>query len=216
MGLMRSDVERNGALVHVASASGAGVATLVVTNPLWVVKTRLQIQDMGLRTSWGHYSGTFQAMSRIIKEEGISKLYSGVVPSMLGITHVAIQLPLYEHIKQKLASRGDRSHDRLTVSELIIASSVSKMAASLVTYPHEVLRSHMHVKGTAPFSGLKETIKLITRDSGLRGFYRGCGVNLCRTVPSAAITFTSFELIYRLFKKVMFKKKNEMEDLAVS
>lgn len=34
----------------------------------------------------------------------------------------------------------------------------------------------------------------------MRGFYKGCGMNLLRTIPAAAITFTSFELILRSIK----------------
>jgi len=34
----------------------------------------------------------------------------------------------------------------------------------------------------------------------LKGFYKGCGTNLLRTTPAAALTFTSFELIQRQIK----------------
>ena len=42
-------------------------------------------------------------------------LHSGLAPTMLGVTHVAIQFPLYEYLKVQLAARGGgRSPDQLT------------------------------------------------------------------------------------------------------
>jgi hypothetical protein len=42
--------------------------------------------------------------------------------------------------------RGCRT-DELSASELVVTSAFSKMVASTITYPHEVVRSYMHVTG---------------------------------------------------------------------
>ena len=58
-----------------------GYSSMQVTNPLWVVKTRLQTQHMGIRmgrASGGKspmYKGTFNALNRIARQEGIAGLY---------------------------------------------------------------------------------------------------------------------------------------------
>lgn len=95
--------------VHMVAAAGAGAATMLITNPLWVVKTRLQTQDMGIKMGRGRnnmlYRGTTDALIRIAKEEGISGLYSGLGPSLLGVMHVVIQFPLYEYLKNRLSQR---------------------------------------------------------------------------------------------------------------
>lgn len=184
------------------SAIGAGVSTVLVTNPLWVVKTRLQTQDMGLKTNWTRYKGTIDGLRQIIRKEGCSRLYAGLVPSLIGVAHVAVQFPLYEHLKMRLSRRSRGRHGQLSFRDYVVASGVSKMVASTVTYPHEVLRANMHFNGTKPFSGLRATLRAIMKEEGIRGFYRGCGVNLCRAVPSAAITFTSFEMISTCLKGI--------------
>ena len=209
-------------LRHMTSAAGAGAATVLVTNPLWVVKTRLQVQhSRALRGSMptrAVYAGTLDALRRVATEEGARGLYSGLAPSLAGIAHVVIQFPVYERLKLELAqgkdvfgirragtASGDASRGigDLTGLELACASAVAKMVASSVTYPHEVIRSHMHVQGLGPFGGVLGLIeKIYAEGGGLRAFYRGVGTNLIRTTPAAAITFTSYELISRQFQEL--------------
>eukprot|EP01116_Phalansterium_solitarium_P000220 TRINITY_DN10129_c0_g1_i1.p1 TRINITY_DN10129_c0_g1~~TRINITY_DN10129_c0_g1_i1.p1 ORF type:complete len:348 (+),score=103.68 TRINITY_DN10129_c0_g1_i1:160-1203(+) len=182
-------------LVHVLAAVSAGACTNLVTNPLWVMRTRLMTQSAGP----DYYAGMWSGLIKIAREEGVHGLYKGLVPSLFGLVHVGVQFPLYEKFKADLASR--RPDRELSALDLVAASSASKLLASVVAYPHEVLRSRlMDQDPTRPvrYTGLVDAIRRIYHDEGVRGFYKGMPTNLIRVVPACAITFTSYELLKRL------------------
>lgn len=59
------------------AAAGAGVATLLVTNPLWVVKTRLQTQHLNI-------SHSRRGVRRCIRREGWGETVSEGLPAAAG------------------------------------------------------------------------------------------------------------------------------------
>lgn len=62
---------------HMVAAAEAGILTLVMTNPIWVVKTRLclQYEGMPVKNSHSKYGGMVDGLSKIYKHEGVRGLY---------------------------------------------------------------------------------------------------------------------------------------------
>lgn len=206
-------------IVHCMAAVTAGMALSIAVNPIWVVKTRLMVQgakQSSPKTPTSipknlheptHYRGTFDAIRTMYKQEGLGVFYSGLVPSMFGLVHVGIYFPIYESFKKALkcdaAGIRDTSLDvhegRSLVWRLIAASLASKILASTMTYPHEILRTRMQMQNHHEKVTVTQAIRTIYQNEGWRGFYAGYSVNMARTVPASAVTLVSFEFIKAYF-----------------
>ncbi|SCU91331.1 LAMI_0E05468g1_1 [Lachancea mirantina] len=193
---------------HSLSAFSAGAVSTMLTNPIWVVKTRLMLQTHVNENSTT-YRGTIDAFKKIYRTEGVRALYSGLLPSLFGLVHVAIHFPVYEKLKVWLhCNTGASSDHNLDMGRLIVASCTSKMVASLLTYPHEILRTRMQLKSLprqVPDEIHHSLIKITLhtyKSEGFLGFYSGFMTNLVRTVPASAITLVSFEYFRKYFRQL--------------
>src|SRR5271170_1605988 len=136
------------------SSLTAGACSTVLTNPIWVIKTRLMSQSNkaasdGMRAPW-HYTSTFDAARKMYRNEGIRSFYAGLTPALLGLTHVAVQFPLYEYFKLKFTGYGMGDHPPEDSGGhwmgITAATFLSKICASTATYPHEVIRTRLQTQ----------------------------------------------------------------------
>ncbi|GFZ48053.1 Mitochondrial NAD(+) transporter 1 [Saitozyma sp. JCM 24511] len=126
--------------VHIVAAMTAGATGTVLTNPLWAQAV--------LPASASRYRNTPEAFLSIYRTEGLRAFYKGLLPSLIGVSHVAVQFPLYEKAKS-WADRGQGGtgdHSSLSPGTILMCSAFSKMVASLATYPHEVLRTRLQIR----------------------------------------------------------------------
>ncbi|KIY44767.1 mitochondrial NAD transporter [Fistulina hepatica ATCC 64428] len=185
--------------LHIMSAMVAGAASTCLTTPLWVIKTRFMTQ----RRDEPRFRHTLDAARSIYRAEGVKAFYRGLLPSLLGITHVAVQFPLYEQLK--MWARRYEGHEPSSQA-ILLCSATAKMTASIATYPHEVIRtrlqiqrlllSEQHVVDTSR-RGVISTTKKIIRREGWRALYKGLSINLLRTVPNSAVTMLTYELLMK-------------------
>ncbi|KAI8911770.1 mitochondrial carrier domain-containing protein [Gorgonomyces haynaldii] len=213
---------------HLLSAVQAGVTSAVITNPLFVVRTRIMTQPSSYSPfAPYYYRSTLDGLVTLARKEGVQALYKGIGPTLLGVSHVAIQFPLYEQFKRYLARDNDPS--RMDSRSILLASAAAKLIASSITYPHEVIRTRLqtqtkvHVEAhstptcgqlahsrslstrasSAPkehrarphYRGLVHAGKVIFRNEGLRGFYKGFYASLFRNIPAAAMTIFTYEFL---------------------
>ncbi|KAI9299108.1 mitochondrial carrier [Neoconidiobolus thromboides FSU 785] len=185
--------EVNSSFVHMISAMIAGCVSTIATTPLWVIKTRIMTQS---KTTVYCYNGTIDAFKKIWLQEGISGFYRGLVPSLIGVSHVIVQFPLYERLKVKFAP-NDNNDGKIAKGTILMASSISIMAASLCTYPHEVVRTRLQNQTKPPYKylGVRHACLTIFKEEGASAFYKGFPTNLLRTVPSTTLTLLTYELL---------------------
>jgi len=126
---------------HVLASMTAGATGTVLTSPLWVVKTRFMTQPL----HEPRYRHTIDAFRIIYQTDGIRAFYRGLIPSLLGVSHVAVQFPLYEYLKDWFSLTLDVPKSALPSYAILTCTAISKLSATLITYPHEVLRTRLQI-----------------------------------------------------------------------
>jgi solute carrier family 25 (mitochondrial folate transporter), member 32 len=120
---------------HMYAAWEGGTLTCFVTNPLWLVKTRMQLQTNALKSAAASvsvgaaasasssgagagpvpYRGLVDALGRIVREEGVRGLYKGLVPALFLTSHGMVQFGVYEELKARIPVPGASSSSASSV-----------------------------------------------------------------------------------------------------
>ncbi|KAF1813519.1 mitochondrial carrier [Eremomyces bilateralis CBS 781.70] len=174
---------------YFAASGTSGVLTAICTNPIWVIKTRMLSSG---RDAPGAYRGVLHGTVQIMRNEGILGFYRGLIPSLFGVSHGAIQFVAYEQLKNHRRAQKPGAH--LSNWDFLTLSALSKMLAGSVTYPYQVVRSRLQTyEATQHYRSASDLVFQIWRKEGVRGFYKGLAPNIIRVLPSTCVTFLVYE-----------------------
>lgn len=199
-------------LALLASSINAGLITCLITHPIWLVKTRLQLQqrNQSISESPQYYKGTLDAFWKIAKNEGITRgLYLGLSPSLFLISHGVIHFVLYDLFKAVYLKRFKNDAIYLNSYESFTLAGLAKAIAVLSTYPLQVVKTRLQdLKNKAPnmdknlqYNGMIDAMRKMYKLEGAASFFRGIIPHLARNTPSGAITFALYEYFSKLYDK---------------
>lgn len=153
-------------------ASGvSGILTAVFTNPIWVIKTRMLSTA---RDTPGAYRSISHGTYELYRSEGIRGFYRGLLPSLFGVSHGAIQFMAYEQLKNHWAAGREHGKDSLRNSEYLLLSAASKMFAGSITYPYQVVRARLQIYDAKyKYDGAMDVVRQVWKHEGFAGFYKG-------------------------------------------
>ncbi|KAL4648434.1 solute carrier family 25 member 33 [Arapaima gigas] len=187
----------NSWIVHMSSAGFAAFVTNSLMNPIWMVKTRMQLEK---KARGEKKMSTLQCARHVYKTEGIRGFYRGLTASYAGISETMICFLIYETLKKDLPNirlTTSSSRGSSNFLELMAAAAFAKGCASCIAYPHEVIRTRLREEGSK-YKYFFQTARLVAVEEGYAAFYRGLVPQLIRQIPNTAIVLSTYELIVYL------------------
>ncbi|KAH6566040.1 hypothetical protein BASA50_005238 [Batrachochytrium salamandrivorans] len=177
----------------------AGAATATITNPIWVINTRMLINRDTMEDKVpAKQSGTLEAARKIFREEGVMGFFRGLFPALVLVINPVIQFTVYERLRIWWEKRIGRS---LHAFDFFVLGALSKLCATSITYPYIVVKSRMQLKqgsdAASRYTSVGDGIRKIIRAEGVVGLYKGIESKLLQSVLSAAFTFAFKEELFQ-------------------
>merc|ERR1712130_67032 len=202
-GLLLKD-DRSYLPFEVIAGACAGASQVLFTNPVEIVKIRLQIQGENIR------HGLMKASERqtglqILRELGVRKLYSGASACLLrDVPFSAIYFSMYPRIKSAFATDGKP----LSKPALLLAGGICGIPAAALVTPADVIKTRLQAKqkrGDIQHTGIRSCASHIWKTEGPSAFFKGAAARVCRSSPQFGVTLFVYELLQERFFSTTYK-----------
>ncbi|KAH7886041.1 mitochondrial carrier, partial [Phlebopus sp. FC_14] len=195
----------------------AGGCQVVFTNPLEIVKIRLQVQGEAAKVEGAAPKGAVH----IVRQLGIVGLYRGATACLLrDIPFSAIYFPAYSHLKKDVFHEGYNGK-QLSFFETLGSAAIAGMPAAYLTTPADVVKTRLQVearKGQTQYKGLTDAFVKIYREEGFKALFKGGPARILRSSPQFGFTLLAYEYLHKFLpvgfcpKFDRYSKANRLHD----
>ncbi|KAK4987574.1 mitochondrial aspartate-glutamate transporter agc1 [Elasticomyces elasticus] len=182
---------------EILAGGSAGACQVIFTNPLEIVKIRLQVAGEVAKQKGSERMG---AMA-IVRNLGLRGLYKGASACLLrDVPFSAIYFPTYNHLKRDVFGEGPQK--KLGVMQLLTSGAIAGMPAAYLTTPCDVIKTRLQVearRGETAYTSLRHCAATVYKEEGLSAFFKGGAARVLRSSPQFAFTLAGYEVLQGMF-----------------
>lgn len=178
----------------------AACGSCVFTNPLEVVKTRMQLQgELQSRGSYRvHYRNVFHAFYTIGRVDGLRGLQKGLVPGLYYQFFMnGVRLGSYSVIE---SSGYIHTNGRVSAIKTTVAGAVAGVVGAVMGSPIYLVKTHLQSQAASSIAvghqhehqGMFHALRAIYRQHGVLGLWRGSSAAVPRVSVGSAAQLSTF------------------------
>ncbi|OMJ20874.1 putative mitochondrial carrier [Smittium culicis] len=198
------------------AGAGAGIASVITTYPLDIVRTRISVQTGQVYENAANLPKDAKGRPIIPKMPGISKtfiniykneggfraIFRGLGATLFGVApYVALNFQCYEVLRKFFTPIGESSPSGINK---LVCGAIAGCIAQTFTYPLDVLRRKMQVASMSEmdlgYTSTWDALKKIIKQEGPKGLYRGLVPNYLKVAPAIGVSFWTYEFCKDIFK----------------
>lgn len=193
----------------------AGGCQVVFTNPLEIVKIRLQMQGEAAKLEGAVPKGA----AHIVRQLGLVGLYKGAAACLLrDIPFSAIYFPAYAHLKKDIFHEGYNGK-QLSFLETLASAAIAGMPAAYLTTPADVVKTRLQTEaksGQTSYKGMGDAFRKIYREEGFKAFFKGGPARIIRSSPQFGFTLVAYEYLHKFLPYPFHGKPRDVETTFTS
>lgn len=164
--------------------------------------TSSSLGEKGYQLKTARLTGTFDGFRSIIRNEGFTRLWSGLVPTLLmRIPANVMYFTVYDGLKNQLGFESSHSSDLKSILITIFASGTGRTMSIVLTSPLDLIRTKLYSQYLT-YPELGRCLRSGFQAEGVFSLWRGVGSTILRDVPYAILYWTNYELLKTQVMKV--------------
>ncbi|ESO85786.1 hypothetical protein LOTGIDRAFT_235746 [Lottia gigantea] len=175
------------------AGSFSGTCSTLLFQPLDLVKTRIQTS-----VTHGNHVGMVQVFTNVVKDEKLTGLWRGVLPSITRcVPGVGIYFSTLHYMRTKVGSADPHPLESLALG------GTARCVAGVAVLPFTVVKTRFE-SGLYAYRSMYQALVGIYTVEGLRGLYSGLAPTLLRDAPFSGL----YLMFYTQIKKYIPEGQN--------